>query len=293
MAPRNRTNDRLRTTLALLAAHQAAGTVVAPSELMAQAVAEVPFDDKESELLAGGVPRGFKALTTATSKLVKAGWLVKGRGGWTATDEGVRAVSAFTDSEQFINAMISGAPVPETAPAAPVHAPAAPEQLGEESQAVQAEVEVDPTEVAQAKAALAEDAAPAEDTTPPDVTPTLEVASDGVVSPAEGTADDAWHGQPQSVALSGDFDPLFGEAGHWSSDLRELQLDYDAASNTWKQTLQLPAGTYQFKILVDGSWEENYGRFGVRDGANHELHLLSDTSVTFRFDYASKDIETS
>ncbi len=292
MAPRNSTNDRLRTTLALLAAHQSAGTVVAPSELMAQAVAEVPFDDKESELLAGGVPRGFKALTTATSKLVKAGWLVKGRSGWTATDEGVRAVHAFTDSDQFVNAMISGAPVPETAPEAPVHAPVSPEQLGEESQAALADVDVDPTEVAQAKAALAEDP------TPPDVTPTLEVTSDGVITPAEetaaeGTADDAWHDQPQSVALSGDFDPLFGEAGHWSSDLRELQLTYDAAGNVWQQTLQLPAGTYQFKILVNGSWEENYGRFGVRDGANHELHLLSDTSVTFRFDYASKDIETS
>ncbi|MHA7209631.1 pullulanase X25 domain-containing protein [Arthrobacter sp. MDT1-65] len=291
MAPRNSTNDRLRTTLALLAAHQAAGTVVAPSELMAQAVAEVPFDDKESELLAGGVPRGFKALTTATSKLVKAGWLVKGRSGWTATDEGVRAVRAFTDSDHFVNAMISGAPVPETAPDAPVHAPTAPEQLGEEAQAAQAaEVEVDPTEVAQAKAALAEDP------TPPDVTPTLELVPDAASSAAasdEAPSDDAWHDQPQSVALSGDFDPLFGEAGHWSSDLRELQLTYDATGNVWLQTLELPAGTYQFKILVNGSWEENYGRFGVRDGANHELHLLSDTTVTFRFDFATKDIETS
>lgn len=290
MAPRNRTNDRLRTTLALLAAHQAAGTAVAPSELMAQAVAEVPFDAKEAELLSGGVPRGFKALTTATSKLVKAGWLVKGRSGWTATDEGIRAVRAFPDSDQFINAMISGAPVPETAPDAPVHAPVAPEQLGEEAQAAQAaEVEVDPTEVAQAKAALAEDP------TPPDVTPTLGLVPEDAASAdaSDGTSSDAWHDQPQSVTLSGDFDPLFGEAGHWSSDHRELQLAYDAAGNVWLQTLQLPAGTYQFKILVNGSWEENYGRFGVRDGANHELHLLSDTTVTFRFDYSTKDIETS
>jgi hypothetical protein len=275
-------------TLALLAAHQSAGTAVAPSELMAQAVAQVPFDAKEAELLSGGVPRGFKALTTATSKLVKAGWLVKGRSGWTATDEGVRAVHAFTDSEQFVNAMISGAPVPETPAEAPVHAPAAPEQLGEEAQAAQADVDVDPTEVAQAKAALTEDP------TPPDVTPTLEVSdSEPEHEPTDTPAEEAWHDQPQSVALSGDFGPLFGEAGHWSSDLRELQFVWEPTENTWKQTLQLPAGTYQFKILVNGSWAENYGRFGVRDGANHELHLLSDTSVTFRFDYATKDIETS
>lgn len=258
---------------------------------MSQAVAEVPFDAKESELLAGGVPRGFKQLTTATSKLVKAGWLVKGRSGWTATDEGVRAVAAFTDPEQFINAMISGAPVPEQAEA-PVHAPQAPESLGEEAQAAQAE-----------------------DPTPPEVTPTLEVSPETVdeetqaQSPADSSsdastdssadgadtdgADDAWQDQPQSVVLSGDFDPLFGEAGHWSTDLRELQFVWEPTENAWKQTLQLPAGTYQFKILVNGTWDENYGRFGVADGANHELHLLSDTSVTFTFDYATKDITTS
>ncbi|MHA7239616.1 pullulanase X25 domain-containing protein [Arthrobacter sp. TMS1-12-1] len=298
IAPRNRTNARLRTTLALLADHQASGSVIAPSELMAKSVAEVPFDDKEAELLSGGVPRGFKALTTATSKLVKAGWLVKGRNGWTATDEGVRAVAAFTDPEQFVNAMISGAPVPEQAEAV-VHAPQAPEQLGEEAQA-----------------------SGSEDPTPPDVTPTLEISPDAVAeeppadlvasaaealaaSPTDetpdatpgatpdSTADLAWQDQPQSVALSGDFAPLFGDAGHWSTDLRELQFDWEPTENLWLHTLQLPAGTYQFKILVNGSWEENYGRFGTRDGANHELHLITDTTVTFRFDYDTKDIRTS
>ncbi|MHA7283667.1 pullulanase X25 domain-containing protein [Arthrobacter sp. TMS2-4] len=296
IAPRNRLNARLRTTLALLAEHQVSGSVVAPSELMAKAVADVPFDDKEAELLSGGVPRGFKALTTATSKLVKAGWLVKGRSGWTATDEGIRAVAAFTDPDQFIEAMTSGARVPEQAAG---HAPQAPEQLGEEAHA-----------------------SPAEDPTPPDVTPTLDVSPEAVAeeappelvaaaaealaasptdattdstddTPAGSDADVAWQDQPQSVALSGDFAPLFGDAGHWSTDLRELRFDWEPTENLWLHILQLPAGTYQFKILVNGSWEENYGRFGVRDGANHELHLITDTTVTFRFDYGTKDIRTS
>lgn len=238
---------------------------------MSQTVATVPFDAHESELLAGGVPRGYKQLTTATSKLVKAGWLVKGRSGWTATDDGVRAVAAFADPDQFVNAVISGAPVPDQAPAV-VHAPPSPEQLGEEGQA-----------------------APAEDPTPPDVAPTLDV-SVGATSTSTGdpsSSEDARQDQPRSVTLSGDFDPLFGEAGHWSTGVRELQLAYDAANNAWKQTLQLPAGTYQYKIVVDGSWDENYGRFGVRDGDNHELHLLADTTVTFWFDYSTKDIRTS
>lgn len=310
IAPRNSTNVRLRTTLALLAEHQEAGNSVAPSDVMSQAVAAVPFDAKEAELLSGGVPRGYKALTTATAKLVKAGWLVKGRSGWTATDEGIRAVHAFADPEQFINAMISGAPVPEQAPAV-THAPQSPESLGEDAQAVQADPETGATasaeeseppataeesDISETMADLAPaDASTSEDPTPPDVAPTLEVSPDVATEPVPTStpADEAWQGQPQSVALSGDFDPLFGEAGHWSTDLRELQFVWEPTENLWKQTLQLPAGTYQFKILVNGGWDENYGRFGVRDGANHELHLLSDASVTFRFDYATRDITTS
>ncbi|WP_422391331.1 glycosidase [Arthrobacter sp. N1] len=310
IAPRNSTNVRLRTTLALLAEHQDAGNSVAPSDVMSQAVAAVPFDAKEAELLSGGVPRGYKALTTATAKLVKAGWLVKGRSGWTATDEGIRAVHAFADPDQFINAMISGAPVPEQAPAV-THAPQSPESLGEDAQAVQADPEAGVTasaegseppataeesDISETMADLAPaDATNSEDPTPPDVAPTLEVSPDVATEqvPTGTPADEAWQGQPQSVALSGDFDPLFGEAGHWSTDLRELQFVWEPTENLWKQTLQLPAGTYQFKILVNGGWDENYGRFGVRDGANHELHLLSDTSVTFRFDYATRDITTS
>lgn len=205
---------------------------------MALAVAKVPFDAPEAELLSSGVPRGYKQLTTATSKLVKAGWLVKERSGWTATGEGVRALAAFPGAETFVDAMISGKPVPE----------AAPEQSSQEPQAQ-------------------EEPAPA--------------------------GNDAWQDQPQSVTLAGDFNPLFGEAGHWTTNLHGLQLAYDTVENVWKQTLQLPAGTYQYKIVVNGSWDENYGAFGVRDGANHELRLLSDAAVTFRFNFATKDIETS
>ncbi|WP_394249426.1 pullulanase X25 domain-containing protein [Arthrobacter pityocampae] len=244
---------------------------------MAKAVADVPFDDKEAELLSGGVPRGFKALTTATSKLVKAGWLVKGRSGWTATDEGIRAVAAFPDPEQFVDAMVSGAPVPEQAE---VHAPQAPEQLSEETHASSDQAPSSDAPALDAPADLVDSAAEALAASPTD-------------SPVDSSADISWQDQPQSVALSGDFSPLFGDAGHWSTDLRELQFDWEPTENLWLQTLQLPAGTYQFKILVNGSWEENYGRFGTRDGANHELHLITDTTVTFRFDYDTKDIRTS
>lgn len=272
---------------------------------MAQVVAKVPFDTTEAELLSSGVPRGYKQLTTATSKLVKAGWLVKVRNGWTATEEGVRALAAFPDAEAFSDAMASGKPVPEPKPVEgqgpksaagqvqeelPVHVQQVPEQVQEDPSPASAHVfdsgdqDEDPAQPALVEEDLVVPEAPASDV----VAPAEQAPVDGGQAP-----NDAWQDQPQSVALAGDFNPLFGEAGHWTTNLHGLQLDYDAVENIWKQTLQLPAGTYQYKIVVNGSWDENYGAYGVRDGANHELRLLSDTAVTFRFDYATKDIETS
>lgn len=272
---------------------------------MAQTIAGVPFDVKESELLASGVPRGYKQLTTATSKLVKAGWLVKERSGWTATEEGIRALAAFPDADVFADAAVSGEPVPEQAPGhdpghapeqvqeqLPVQVPQAPEQVQEDQPMEDPAPASDAAD--QDQPALVEEDLVVPQALASDVDAADEqaLASDGV-APPEQAPNDAWHDQPQSVALAGDFNPLFGEAGHWTTNLRGLQLDYDAVENLWKQTLQLPAGTYQYKMVVNGSWDENYGAYGVRDGSNHELRLLSDTAVTFRFDYATKDIETS
>ncbi|WP_155850320.1 glycosidase [Arthrobacter sp. Br18] len=283
-------------------------------------MAKVPFDAPEAELLSSAVPRGYKQLTTATSKLVKAGWLVKERSGWTATGEGVRALAAFPDADAFADAMVSGNPVPESAPQeaadfAAAHAQQAPLPLNEELLVQEAQdpafdgaegasaVDAAAADGAEGEADAAEgDAGDAHAASP--VQPALveaaasDMLASGVAAPDESLSDvadvdGAWQDQPQSVALAGDFNPLFGEAGHWTTNLHGLQLSYDAVENVWKQTLQLPAGTYQYKIVVNGSWDENYGAFGVRDGANHELRLLSDAAVTFRFNFATKDVETA
>ncbi|WP_155849988.1 pullulanase X25 domain-containing protein [Arthrobacter sp. H41] len=284
-------------------------------------MAKVPFDATEAELLSSGVPRGYKQLTTATSKLVKAGWLVKARSGWTATEEGVRALAAFPDAEAFADAAVNGKPVPEpvagqTAESAaepalepvpeplpelaagqvqeelPVQVPQAPEQVQEDQSPVSAHV-FDSGDQDQNQAQDPDQPALVEEAVVASGEPHVAAPEENVVAPEEPATNDAWQDQPQSVALAGDFNPLFGEAGHWTTNLRGLQLDYDAVENVWKLPLQLPAGTYQYKIVVNGSWDENYGAFGVLDGANHELRLLSDTAVMFRFDYATKDIETS
>ena len=119
------TTVRLKSVLDILAESVLSGETLGAGAVLAQATVRVPLNEKESELLSGGIPRGHKALTTATSKLVKAGWLVKGRSGWTITDDGLRATVAFPDADTFATALAEGTPVPADVPV-PTELPAKP-----------------------------------------------------------------------------------------------------------------------------------------------------------------------
>ncbi len=121
------TDLRLKTVLHVLTEGVWSGGSLNAGEVLAEATARVPFSDHEALLLSGGIPRGHKSLTSATAKLVKAGWLVKGRSGWTITDDGMRATVAFPDADSFATALDAGTPVPADVaiPPAPAPAPAA------------------------------------------------------------------------------------------------------------------------------------------------------------------------
>src|SRR6478609_3417935 len=119
------TNLRLKAVLDVLAEEVWTGEKLNAGAVLGEAIARVPLNDHERELLSGGIPRGHKTLTTATAKLVKAGWLVKGRSGWSITDDGQRATVAFADPAAFAAALDAGTPVPAgtALPTAPVAKP--------------------------------------------------------------------------------------------------------------------------------------------------------------------------
>jgi len=102
------TNLRLKAVLDVLAEEVWTGEKLNAGAVLGEAIARVPLNDHERELLSGGIPRGHKTLTTATAKLVKAGWLVKGRSGWTIPEDGLRATVAFPDVSAFAEALDAG-----------------------------------------------------------------------------------------------------------------------------------------------------------------------------------------
>jgi hypothetical protein len=266
----------------------------------------VPFNEHEAELLSGGIPRGHKTLTSATAKLVKAGWLIKGRSGWTITEDGMRATVAFPDADSFAAALDAGTPVPADTPV-----PTAPEGFVRPVSAAAATLEVPAKEEAPKKAARkapAKKAASAvgkaakaiEDAVEPvvkavrkkstakDKAGTAPAVSSAPAEPFED-ADVETLPQPEAVAVAGDFNTILGAPENWAPQYDEAQMEFDFLEQLWKKSAELPAGYYTFKIALNRSWAENYGAFGTFDGPNHELHHAGGT-VTIRYNHATRDI---
>lgn len=289
------TTVRLKSVLDILAESVLSGETLGAGAVLAQATVRVPLNEKESELLSGGIPRGHKALTTATSKLVKAGWLVKGRSGWTITEDGLRATVAFPDADSFATALAEGTPVPSDVPV-PTELPAraaAPKAAAAKAPkaAPKKKAPSKAAKVVEKAAELIEDAvapvAKAVRTRKAAAKPATageETAEAQAVAPGAESID-----QPEAVAIAGDFNVLLGAPANWAPQYDESQMKLDAVDQLWKLTTDLPAGHYSFKIALNRSWDENYGAFGAFDGANHELHHPGGR-ITFNYDHRTRDI---
>jgi hypothetical protein len=98
--------------------------------------------------------------------------------------------------------------------------------------------------------------------------------------------------QPETVAIAGNFASHLGAEVDWEPGLDEVQMALNPESKRWTRTVNLPAGTYTFKIAINRSWDENYGAFGYLNGANHEL-THEGGPVTIEYDHRTKDVAFS
>ena len=302
------TNLRLKAVLDILAESVWSGATLNAGEVLAEAIVRVPFNDHEAELLSGGIPRGHKTLTSASAKLVKAGWLVKGRSGWTIPEDGLRATVAFPDAEAFGAALDAGTPVP-----ADVAVPTAPPVKPQAKKAAAAkkttaskraasktatEPQVAAAEVAEPKVAAAKVSAPRAKAATAKASSAAAAAAAAPAAkkstrkaPAKAAATSAVETlpQPEAVAIAGDFNKILGAPEDWAPQYDETQMEFNPIVQLWTLTAELPAGFYTYKIALNRSWDENYGAFGARDGANHELNH-DGGPVTITYSHATRDI---
>ncbi|MFC8800169.1 pullulanase-type alpha-1,6-glucosidase [Promicromonospora sp. NPDC057138] len=101
-----------------------------------------------------------------------------------------------------------------------------------------------------------------------------------------GVVDDGTDPDIDMVTVPGSHNSEMGCAGDWTPDCEAARLTL-ADDGTYAGTFELPAGSYEFKVALNGSWAENYGADGARDGANIP-YSTSGGPVTFTWDPETK-----
>ena len=290
------TNLRLKAVLDVLTEEVWTGEKLNAGAVLGEAIARVPLNDHERELLSGGIPRGHKTLTTATAKLVKAGWLVKGRSGWSITDDGQRATVAFAEPAAFSAAVDAGTPVPAGTPLP--SAPAA--KLAKPAKRSKDQQQRPPRPKRRRRKPARLQARPPSSSrrplppwprwcgsaSPPPKAPAEAPAAAATEAPAVSAETIE---QPEAVAVAGDFNVLLGAPANWAPQYDEAQMELDLVDQLWKIAADIPAGFYTFKIALNRSWDENYGAFGAFDGPNHEVHHGGGLLV-IQYDHRTRDI---
>ncbi|GAA2884360.1 pullulanase-type alpha-1,6-glucosidase [Microbacterium esteraromaticum] len=101
--------------------------------------------------------------------------------------------------------------------------------------------------------------------------------------------------QPESpiemVTVPGSLNSEMGCAGDWDPACEKAKLTL-RADGVWAGTFDLPAGDYEYKAAIDGSWAVNYGANGVPDGPNVTVSHKGGP-ISFYFDPRTNIVQSS
>jgi len=90
-----------------------------------------------------------------------------------------------------------------------------------------------------------------------------------------------------AVTVAGSLQSEVGCPGDWQPDCAASQLPWDESAQRYRKTFDLPAGSFEYKVTIGGTWDENYGAGGVKGGQNIPLVLQGGARITFTYDPAT------
>ena len=92
---------------------------------------------------------------------------------------------------------------------------------------------------------------------------------------------------PTVVALVGSLQSELGCPGDWQPECAQTRLQPVAGSpGVFRGTFDVPAGPFEYKVALNGSWDENYGAGGAPGGSNIPLDAPGGP-LTFTYDHAT------
>ncbi|MFC6633047.1 pullulanase-type alpha-1,6-glucosidase [Microbulbifer taiwanensis] len=98
---------------------------------------------------------------------------------------------------------------------------------------------------------------------------------------------------PSAVNIPGTIQSQLGCPGDWQPECAASMLDYDASDDKWQGSFFVATGNWEYKAALNGSWDENYGQGGWRNGANIPLNLSAGREIKFIYDHESHWIADS
>ena len=76
------------------------------------------------------------------------------------------------------------------------------------------------------------------------------------------------------VVIPGSLQSELGCPGDWMPDCTNTAVSYDANGDVWTGTFDVPAGAWEYKVALNGTWDENYGA-GLLDAAKATTKITS------------------
>src|SRR5690606_33374253 len=93
--------------------------------------------------------------------------------------------------------------------------------------------------------------------------------------------------------VPGSHNAEMGCPGDWQPDCEAAALTL-AENGLYTGTFDLPVGTFEYKVAIGGSWDENYGPDGEPNSANNVDYTVPVAGpVTFWFDPVTKKFTNS
>jgi glycosidase len=90
------------------------------------------------------------------------------------------------------------------------------------------------------------------------------------------------------ATVPGSFQDELGCSGDWQPDcLRSWLQDPDGDGVYTFSTDAIPAGSYEAKVAINESWDENYGQGGVPGGPNYAFDVPANATVTFSYEHVT------
>lgn len=75
-----------------------------------------------------------------------------------------------------------------------------------------------------------------------------------------------------------------GEPADWDPACTASELEPTGDESVFAAEFELPAGSYEYKVAVNDSWDENYGAAGASNGPNIPLTIAGPSTLRFSYD---------